>query len=268
MAGSTALSKPVLLNRTDLLRFRFRLWKEILLISSHLTVFRFRDPVRILIQSGQWIRTRNPDPVGTLQDFSCQGLAVERILLISRHLTVKLQKKPQSRQSAKLSLQSSKLGLPHPLTRRRLCTPSPLGSGGKTHSLDGERWRGVVPVPMRGQTLCYSICIYVLCTRIKKASLSQGAQVPHRAGRLQHGRRGAHPNHEGGWVAGLWTGIDLMRIRIWIRIQHFFQLRSRSRSQCGSGSPVPDQRFDDQKFGKIYNWIFFFFDRKLQFSYP
>jgi hypothetical protein len=37
----------------------------------------------------------------------------------------------QSRQSAKLSLQSSKLGLPHPLTRRRMCTPSLIpGRGG------------------------------------------------------------------------------------------------------------------------------------------
>jgi hypothetical protein len=45
----------------------------------------------------------------------------------------------QSRQSTKLSLQSSKLGLPHPLTRRRMCTPSPfLVPGGRAHSLAGE----------------------------------------------------------------------------------------------------------------------------------
>ncbi len=38
-----------------------------------------------------------------------------------------------SRQSAKLSLQSSELGLPYPLTRRRVCVypPPPFGSGGE-----------------------------------------------------------------------------------------------------------------------------------------
>jgi hypothetical protein len=34
----------------------------------------------------------------------------------------------QSRQSARLFLQPSELGLPHPLARRRVC-PSPFGSG-------------------------------------------------------------------------------------------------------------------------------------------
>ncbi len=48
------------------------------------------------------------------------------------------------RQSTKLSLQSSKLRLPHPLTRRRMCTP-PL--------VPGEGVGGGVPIPMRGQTL-------------------------------------------------------------------------------------------------------------------
>ncbi len=38
----------------------------------------------------------------------------------------------QSRQSAKLFLQSLELGLPHPLTRRRVCPPlPPPGSGGR-----------------------------------------------------------------------------------------------------------------------------------------
>jgi hypothetical protein len=36
----------------------------------------------------------------------------------------------QGRQSTNLFLQSSKLGLPHPLTRKRVC-PSPFGSGGR-----------------------------------------------------------------------------------------------------------------------------------------
>jgi hypothetical protein len=44
--------------------------------------------------------------------------------------------KPQSRQSAKLFLQSSELGLPQPLKRRRVC-PLPPGSGGEGHT----RWR-------------------------------------------------------------------------------------------------------------------------------
>ncbi len=46
---------------------------------------------------------------------------------------------PQSRQSARIFLQSSELGLPHSLTRRRVCLPLlPFGSGGRTHSLAGE----------------------------------------------------------------------------------------------------------------------------------
>ncbi len=60
----------------------------------------------------------------------------------------------QSRQSTKLSLQSSELGLPHPLTRRRVCTPHLIQGGEGRPSLAGE---GVgVPIPTRGQTLWYS----------------------------------------------------------------------------------------------------------------
>jgi hypothetical protein len=47
---------------------------------------------------------------------------------------------PQSKQSAKLFLQSSELGLPQPLTRRRVCPP-PFGSGGRG-ILSGERGVG------------------------------------------------------------------------------------------------------------------------------
>ncbi len=43
----------------------------------------------------------------------------------------------QSRQSAKLFLQSSDLELPLPLGRRRVCPPT-LWSGGRAHSLAGE----------------------------------------------------------------------------------------------------------------------------------
>jgi hypothetical protein len=54
-------------------------------------------------------------------------------------------KYPQRRQSAKLFLQSSELGLPHSLTRKRVCNPpppAPFGplhpGGGGAHSLSGE----------------------------------------------------------------------------------------------------------------------------------
>ncbi len=41
----------------------------------------------------------------------------------------------QSRQSAKLFLQSSELGLPQPLTRRRVCPTPRLVPGGGAHTL-------------------------------------------------------------------------------------------------------------------------------------
>ena len=70
------------------------------------------------------------------------------------------------RQSARLLLQSSELRLPHPLTRRRVCSPLLWFGGGGihiTHSL-GERGWGV-PIQTRGQTLWYSryLPIYALC---------------------------------------------------------------------------------------------------------
>jgi hypothetical protein len=69
---------------------------------------------------------------------------------------------PQSRQSAKLFLQSSELGLAQPLTRRRVCPPPPPGSGG-SGTLAGERGVGRVPIPTRGHTLWYSLSIRTLC---------------------------------------------------------------------------------------------------------
>jgi hypothetical protein len=129
---------------------------------------------------------------------------------------------------------------PTPSHAGECVSPSPLGSGGKTHSLDGEGWGGGGgPSSNGGQILCYSVGIYVLCT--KKASLWQGAQVPHRPGRLQHEWWGAHSYHEGGWVAGFW-----------IRIQHFFQLLIRIWIQ------FQIQGFDYQIWEKIYS----FFDKK------
>ncbi len=45
---------------------------------------------------------------------------------------------PRGRQSAKLFLQSSELGLPQPLTHRRVCPPPHLVPGGGAHSLARE----------------------------------------------------------------------------------------------------------------------------------
>jgi hypothetical protein len=65
----------------------------------------------------------------------------------------------QSRQSPKLFLQSSELGIPQTLNRRRVYP----GSGGRG-TLAGERRVGRVPIPMRRHTLRYSsyilYCMY------------------------------------------------------------------------------------------------------------
>ncbi len=69
----------------------------------------------------------------------------------------------QSRQNAKLFLKSpSELGLPQHLTRRRVCPPTPPGSGGRG-TFAGERGGGRVPIPTRGHTLWYSLYIRTLC---------------------------------------------------------------------------------------------------------
>jgi hypothetical protein len=62
----------------------------------------------------------------------------------------------QSRQSAKLFLQSSELGLP-PTPHPQASVP-PLGSGG-WGTLAGERVGGRVPIPTRGHKLRYSVNI-------------------------------------------------------------------------------------------------------------
>ncbi len=64
----------------------------------------------------------------------------------------------QSRQSAKHLLQSSELGLPQPLTHRRVCPPV---LGGGEHSLARE---GVGKSQFRrGDIHCGTLYIYVLC---------------------------------------------------------------------------------------------------------
>ncbi len=69
----------------------------------------------------------------------------------------KIWTRPQSRQSAKLFLQSSELGLPHPLTRRRVCPPYP-----SVHTRSQERGMGESQF-RRGDIHCGTLGIYV-CT--------------------------------------------------------------------------------------------------------
>jgi hypothetical protein len=69
---------------------------------------------------------------------------------------------PQSRQSAKLFLQSSELRLPQPITRRQVCPPPPLFRGG-----GHTRWRerGLESPNSDEGTYSVVLCIYiyVLC---------------------------------------------------------------------------------------------------------
>ncbi len=91
-------------------------------------------------------------------EYSCaQYVAQINVGDLTPYLTCGL----QSRQSAKLFLQSSELGLLQPLTPRRMYPP-PFGSGGRV-ALAGERGGGRVPIPTRGHTLRYSVYICTLC---------------------------------------------------------------------------------------------------------
>jgi hypothetical protein len=65
---------------------------------------------------------------------------------------------PQSRQSAKLFSSRRNLGLPQPLTRRRVCPPPTLVPGGGAHSLARE---GVGNSQFRRGTYTVVLCIYV-----------------------------------------------------------------------------------------------------------
>jgi hypothetical protein len=60
----------------------------------------------------------------------------------------------QGIQSARLSIRSSELGPPTPLTRKSVLVPPPFWVQGGTHSLAGEGVRG--PSSDDGQTLWYS----------------------------------------------------------------------------------------------------------------
>jgi hypothetical protein len=96
-----------------------------------------------------------------------------------RNLVNKLRKystvKPQSRQSTKLSLQSSELG--HTLTRMRVCFPLPFGSGGRAYSLAGEGMGGGSQF-QRGDGHCGTLGIYVLCVSIVYTSEHQPPDCP------------------------------------------------------------------------------------------
>ncbi len=89
--------------------------------------------------------------------------------------------RPQSRQSAKLFLQSSELGLPQPLTRRRVCPPPPLWHRGKEHTRWRERGLGE-SLFRRGDIHCGTpLCIYmyfVLAANLPKAFQTPVANLP------------------------------------------------------------------------------------------
>ena len=59
---------------------------------------------------------------------------------------------PQRRQSAKLFLHSLELGLSHPLTRRRMCSPILWFGGRWVYTLAGGKGGGGFPIPTRGHT--------------------------------------------------------------------------------------------------------------------
>ncbi len=64
----------------------------------------------------------------------------------------------------KLFLQSSELGLPHPLSRRRVYRPT-LWSGGRGGGNACGRGGGRVPIPTREHTQRYSVYIWTLVSR-------------------------------------------------------------------------------------------------------
>jgi hypothetical protein len=78
----------------------------------------------------------------------------------------------QSRQSAKLFRKSSELGLPQPLTRRRVCPP--LRSWWEGHIRWRESGVGRVPIPTRGHTctlVVLFIYTYFVCTLVCAGSV-------------------------------------------------------------------------------------------------
>ncbi len=70
------------------------------------------------------------------------------------------EKTPKSSQSVKLFLQLLELGLPHPLTRRRVCPPLFVPGGG-AHSLAGEGVEGGGAIPWEHTVHCGTLGTYV-----------------------------------------------------------------------------------------------------------
>jgi hypothetical protein len=94
------------------------------------------------------VPSSHPDSSGRVKRGSLLGVwytLTSRVVFLLRRF-------PQSRQSAKRFLKSSELGLPQPLTCRRVCL------GGRAHSLAREGV-GRVPIPTRRHTLWYSLYI-------------------------------------------------------------------------------------------------------------
>jgi len=79
--------------------------------------------------------------------------------LIPAFLNPNTGKPTQSRQSARLFLQSSELGLPHP-SPAGYCTPPLIRGRGPLAARGGGR----VPIPTRGHTLWYSIFTFYFVT--------------------------------------------------------------------------------------------------------
>jgi hypothetical protein len=70
-----------------------------------------------------------------------------------------------------LFLQSSELGLPQPITRRRVCPPPPVLGGGRGTLASGE---GLGESQFRrGDMHCGTLYIYVLCGRTTAVSVPQ-----------------------------------------------------------------------------------------------
>ncbi len=80
---------------------------------------------------------------------------------------------PQSRQSARFSLQSSKLAPPAPSAASE-CRPSPLGPRGEAHSSGGRGWGE--PIRTKGQPLWLSIGVEWYCIIPLRATFKENVR--------------------------------------------------------------------------------------------
>jgi hypothetical protein len=98
---------------------------------------------------------------------------------------------PQSIQSARLSVQLSELGPPHPLTRKRVLLPPLFPKVGDTFACGGRGWGD--PIPRKGQPLWYSMSYTVIPKRSYLSSLYSLLTLYRRCGL-------AYPYHWRGFV--------------------------------------------------------------------